>query len=106
MAGSAGGMPSVEDTAALRSRLGGVTAMAEARRLQLEHRPVAAAEGHQLVVGAELDHPAVLEHADAIGMAHRREAVRDEDGGGMAGGGEDAIEDLRLAAHVELRRRL
>ena len=51
----------------------------EARRLQLEHRAVAAAVGHQLVVGAELDHPAVLDHADAVGQAHRREAVRHED---------------------------
>ena len=51
----------------------------EARRLEVEHRAVAAAARHQLVVGAELDDRAVLEHADAVGVAHRREAVRDED---------------------------
>src|SRR5258708_9220871 len=107
MAGSARGMPSVEDIAPRSSRLtlatisdssssagiagsaavAGIAAVAEARRLQLEHRPVAAAGGHQLVVGAELDHSAVLEHADAVGVAHRREAMRDQDGGGVAGRG-------------------
>src|SRR5713226_8029461 len=47
----------------------------EALRLQIEHRPVTPAERHQLVVRAELDDPAVLEHADAIGMADRGEAM-------------------------------
>src|SRR5712691_7676628 len=49
----------------------------EALRLHVEHRPVAPAERHQLVVRAELEDPAVLEHADAISMAHRGEAMRD-----------------------------
>src|SRR5436309_5278779 len=43
----------------------------EALRLQIEHRQVAPGERHQLVVRAELDHPAVLEHADTIGMTNR-----------------------------------
>src|SRR4029453_2025200 len=34
----------------------------ESLRLQIEHRPVAAAEVHQLVMGSQLDHPPVLEH--------------------------------------------
>src|SRR5947209_7028597 len=63
----------------------------EARRLQLEHRAVAAAGRHQLVVRAELDHPAVLEHADAVGVTHRREAMGDEDRGGMTRRREDAV---------------
>src|SRR6202167_5859886 len=37
-------------------------------RLQIEHRPVAPGERHQLVVRAELDDLAMLEHADTIGM--------------------------------------
>ena len=82
------------------------SAAAETLRLQIEHRAIAPAERHQLVVRAELDDPAVLEHADAIGMAHGREAMRDEDGRAVARRGEQAIEDLRLAAHVELRGRL
>ena len=52
---------------------------AEALRLQVEHRAVAAAPRHQLVVRAELDDAPVLEHADAVGVAHRREPVRDQD---------------------------
>ena len=78
----------------------------EPRRLEVEHRAVAPAARHQLVVRAELDDGAVLEHADAVGLAHGREAVRDEDRRAAARGVEDALEDLRLAAHVELGRRL
>ena len=74
-------------------------------RLQIEHGPIAPGERHQLVVGAELDDPAVFEHADPIGMANRREAMRDQDGGAMPCRGEQAIEDLRFPAHVELRGR-
>ena len=58
---------------------------------------------HQLVMRAELDDAAVLEDADAIGVTHRGKAVRDQDRGALSGFGEDPIEDLRLAAHVELR---
>src|SRR5260370_29177246 len=60
----------------------------EALRLHVEHRPAAPRERHQLVVRAELDHPAVLEHANAIGMADRGEAMRDQDGGPMPRRGE------------------
>src|SRR5206468_2588714 len=77
----------------------------EALRLQIEHRPIAPGERHQLVVRAELDDAAVLEHADAIGMADGGEAMRDQDGRAMPRCGEQAIEDLRFAAHVELRGR-
>src|SRR5437870_3644891 len=69
---------------------------AEALRLQDEHRAVAPSLRHQLLVRAELDHPAVLEHADAVGVAHRGKTMRDEDGRAMPGGGEDAVEDLGL----------
>src|SRR6266576_398827 len=79
---------------------------AEALRLQIEHRPIPPRKRHQLVVRAELDDPAVLEHADAIGMADRRKAMRDQDGRAMPRHGEQTIENLRFAAHVELRGRL
>ncbi len=78
----------------------------EPLRLQIEHRPVAAALRHQLVVRAELDDAAVLEDADAIGVTDGREAMRDEDRRAAARRGKDAIENLRFAAHVELRGRL
>src|SRR5713101_8682868 len=78
----------------------------EALRLHIEHCPVAPGERHQLIVRAQLDDPAVLEHADAIGMADRGEAMRDQDGGAMPRRREQAIEDLRFTAHVELRGRL
>src|SRR5687768_7112517 len=47
----------------------------EALCLQVEHRSIAAALFHQLVVRAELDDTAVLEHADAVSPAHGGEAV-------------------------------
>src|SRR5688572_11982461 len=40
--------------------------------LEIEHRAVAAAQRHELVVRTELDHASMLEHADAVGMAHGR----------------------------------
>src|SRR3989441_13079484 len=102
MAGKAGGRSSVKDI----ESGSGLAVVAKPRRLQLEHRPITAARRHQLVVGAELDHAAVLQHADAVGVAHRREAVRDQDRGSVPRGGEDAVEDLGLAADVELGGRL
>src|SRR5262249_36512018 len=78
----------------------------EALRLQVEHRPVAAAASHQLAVRSELDHAAVFEYADAIGMADRREAMRDQDRRAVPRRGKDSIEDLDLAPDVELRRGL
>jgi hypothetical protein len=64
-----------------------------------------AALRHQLVVRAKLDDLTVLEHADAVGVAHRGKPMRDQDGRALATGSQDAIEDLRLAPNVELRRR-
>jgi hypothetical protein len=61
---------------------------------------------HQLVVAAELDDPAVLDDRDPVGVPDGGEPVRDEDGRALPGGGEDPLEDLHLAADVELRRRL
>src|SRR3954464_623092 len=77
----------------------------EPLRLQIEHRLIASAQRHQLVVGAELDDPTTLEDADAIGLPHGGEAMRDQDGRRVPGRGEDALEDLRFAADVELRCR-
>src|SRR5580765_7837556 len=82
--------------------LGGV----EPLRLQIEHRLVSPAERDQLVVRPELDDAALLEDADAISLAHGREAVRDEDRRAVAGGGGNPLEDFGFAPHVELRRRL
>src|SRR5437867_798423 len=76
------------------------------RSLITRRNHVAAARRHQLRVRAELDHLAVLQHADPIGVADGREAVRDQDRRGAPSGGEDAVEDLGLAADVELSRRL
>src|SRR3984893_13388257 len=78
----------------------------EALSLQIEHGPIAPGQRHQLIVRAELDDPAMLEHADTIGMADRGEAMRDQDGCATPRGGEQAIEDLCFPAHVELRGRL
>src|SRR6266436_4969936 len=75
----------------------------EALRLQIEHRPIAPAECHEFVMRAKFDDPAMLEHADAISMAHGREAMRNQDGRAMPRCGEQAIEDLGFPANVELR---
>src|SRR5450755_48173 len=48
-----------------------ILAGVEALGLELEHRAVAAAEGDQFGVGAELDDPAAFQHADAVGVTHR-----------------------------------
>src|SRR6266478_5032623 len=79
---------------------------AETLRLQIEHRPITSAECHELVVRAELDDPTMLEHADTIGMADRRETMGDQNGRAMPCRGEQAIKDLCFPAHVELRGRL
>src|ERR1700722_9142057 len=77
----------------------------EALRLQIEHGPVAAAQRHELVVVPKLDHPAMLEHTNAIGMTDGREAMRDEDSRAVPGSRQQAIEDFRFSADVELRGR-
>src|SRR5215831_15507167 len=51
----------------------------ESPRLQREHRPVPAAQPHQLVVAARLDHGSVLHDHDPVDMADRGEPVRDQD---------------------------
>src|SRR5581483_2036281 len=78
----------------------------ESRRLQLEHLGVAAPEAHELLVRPVLDDATVLEHDDAVGAAHRREAVRDQYRGDVARRLEKALEELRLGANVEVGRRL
>src|ERR1700720_4545420 len=75
-------------------------------RLEIEHRAIASAKSDQLVVGAKLDDSAPLKYADTIGVAHCRKTMRDQDGRAMPCRGEQAIEDFRLPAHVELRGRL
>src|SRR5690349_20156769 len=79
---------------------------AEPLRLQFEHRPVAAVERHQLLMRAELDDPPLLQHADAVDVAHRRKAMRNEDRRAVARGREETLEDLGFATDVQLRGRL
>src|SRR5882757_4899160 len=47
----------------------------EPLRLQVEHRAVAAAAGHELIVAAEFDDRAMLDDADAVGLPYGREPV-------------------------------
>src|SRR5262245_45648549 len=53
-----------------------VFARVEPLCLQIEHRLVAAAFRHQLVMSPQFDHLAVLEHANAFRMADSGEPVR------------------------------
>src|SRR5207248_8880086 len=51
--------------------------------------------------GALLHDTAPVEHYDAVGTAHRRETMRDENGGEAVGDREKAFEQLGLRTHVE-----
>ena len=53
--------------------------LGECPRLALEQRPIRASDVHQFVVSAVLGDVAVFEDNDAVGMADRGEAVRDQD---------------------------
>src|SRR5262249_30919484 len=55
------------------------SASAIRRCLEIEELRVSSAERHQLLVPARFDQSALLEDQDAVGLSHRREAVRDED---------------------------
>src|SRR5215469_5219703 len=71
----------------------------EPLRLKVEHRSIAAAQRHQFVVRAEFDHSPMLEYADAVGMAHGGESVRDQNSGTVSGRREQALEYFGLAPH-------
>src|SRR5262249_46367844 len=107
MAGSAAGNPSREDIELLFLSIASLalrTPATKTRCLQVEHRAIASRESHQLVVGAEFDHVAALEHTDPIGMANRRKAMRNENGGRVSCRSENAVEDFSFAADIELSR--
>src|SRR5437660_12457934 len=55
------------------------TASAIGRGLEIEQLRVPAAELQELFVRARLDQTALLEDQDAVRLAHRRKAMRDED---------------------------
>src|SRR5215472_9616899 len=74
--------------------------------LQIEHRAIPTTERHQFVVRAEFNCAAMLQHADAIGVANCGKAMRDKDRSAAPRGREQAIEDFRFTAHVELCGRL
>src|SRR5579871_260914 len=84
---------------------------AERRRLHCPFRDrfqagVDAGLGDQILMPALLDHPAVLEHQDAVGMADGGEAVGDDDGRPPAHQGFGRQLHLALGLDVERRRRL
>ena len=66
------------------------------------HLGVAAARGHQLVVGADLDDPAVVDHHDAVGPHGRRQPVGDEHGRAVLEQDVEGGLDLRLRLEVEV----
>src|ERR1700761_3663705 len=74
--------------------------------LQVEHGAVAAIQGHEFIMRSQLHHPALFEHADAIGLADGGKTMRDKYGRGTSGRRKQPIEDFHLAAHVELSSRL
>src|SRR5262249_10792636 len=73
-------------------------ALGEPLRLQREHRPVPAAQPHQLLVAAELDDGPVFHDRDPVDVADRGEAVRDQDRRAGSRCREDPLEDLGPAA--------
>src|SRR5215472_17251373 len=76
----------------------------EPLRLEVEHRSIPAVQRHQFIVRAEFDHSPMLEYADAIGMAHGGESVRDQNSGTTSRRGEQALEDFSLSPHIQLGR--
>src|SRR5262249_49569252 len=70
--------------------------------LQIGHRAVAPAKRQQLVVCAKLNHTAMFEDANAVGMPDGGESMRDQDGSAVPRGRQKAVENLRFATHVEL----
>src|SRR5690606_29025533 len=74
--------------------------------LQLEKPRVAAAEPHELLVAAAFDDAALIHDDDEIRAAHRREAVRDQDGDLVPGQRAEVLEDFRFGLGVHGRRRL
>ena len=69
-------------------------------------RRVEPALREQLVVRALLDDPAVLEDDDQVGVADRREAVRDDERGPAVQQAAERLLDLALGADVDRARRL
>src|SRR5699024_2491966 len=55
----------------------------------------------QLVVGAALEDPPVLQDEDLVGVADGREAVGDRDGGAAAGGGVQRPGHRPFGGHVQ-----
>ncbi len=72
--------------------------------LQRKEMRVAPVELHQLFVAAHLDDAAAVEHGDLIRHAHRREAMRDQDGDAVSRELAEALEDVGFgAAHPSPR---
>ena len=66
--------------------------------MHLVHVRVAAAEGHEFVVGAALDDAAAFEEVDAVGGAHRAEAVAAAERSGKASTGQKVLHQPRPPA--------
>ena len=64
-------------------------------------RGVGPAPGDQLVVGAQLGDPAVLDHGDAVGVVRGEQAVRDRDHGAPAHQPRECLADRFLRFTVE-----
>src|SRR6185437_9642315 len=74
-----------------------------AARLECEEARVDAVEAHQLLVAAALPDAAAIEDHYLIGHAHRRKAVRDQDGDALARELAEMLEDLGLRLRVDRR---
>jgi hypothetical protein len=74
--------------------------------LLLVEAGVVAVEGQQLVVAAQFDDSAAVEHGDLVGIAHGGDAVGDEDGGGGGGVAAQAAEDALFGVGVDAGQRV
>ncbi len=61
---------------------------------------VVAVAGDEFVVGAEFDDASLVEDGDAVGVAHGRDAVRDEDGSASVHDLAQVVEDLVFGVRV------
>ncbi len=67
---------------------------------------VVAVQGEQFVMSAEFDDASAMQDGDAVGIAHRRDAVRDEDGCASAHDITQVVENSVFRLRVNARKRI
>ena len=73
----------------------------------VRHQPVVdALRGHQVVVAPALDHPAGVQHEDAVGVDHAGQPMRHDEDRAPAHEAPERVLDHRLVLRIDRRQRL